>query len=146
MNLYDLTLEAEQQLATYRSPDVDEWRKQIDLVLDAAGEGCLGHDHIDNLTVGDEYLHIRTSYTVRCCECNNDYSLPIFILKAENPVQAATIFSLNSEISRVESQLRVHEAGVRSNTERLAQLKTQLEQCKLAPISESAESMDTLGL
>ena len=36
MNLYDLTVAAEQDVSTYRSADIDEWRAAIEAELAAS--------------------------------------------------------------------------------------------------------------
>lgn len=126
MNLYDLTVAAEQDVSTYRSADIDEWRAAIDPVLKAAGECAVGNDKVDDITLTKTELRIRTSYSVRCCAQTNDMSLPISIIRAENPVQAATHYRVGKELLDAKSRLAAAQRSVTEYSEKVASLEAEL--------------------
>ena len=126
MNLYDLTVAAEQDVSTYRSADIDEWRAAIDPVLKAAGECTVGNDKVDDITLSKNELRIRTSYSVRCCAQTNDMSLPISIVRSENPVQAATHYRVGKELSEAKSRLAAAQRSVTEYSEKVASLEAEL--------------------
>lgn len=126
MNLYDLTVAAEQDVSTYRSADIDEWRAAIDPVLKAAGECAVGNDKVDDITLAKNELRIRTSYSVRCCAQTNDMSLPLEIVKAENPVQAATRYRVGKELVEARNRLASAQRSVTEYSEKVALLEAEL--------------------
>lgn len=126
MNLYDLTLAAESEVSTYRSADIDEWRAAIDPVLKAAGECVVGTDKVDDISVSAKTLTIRTSYSVRCCAQNNSMSIPVAILKAENPVQAATRYRLGNELVEAKNRMAAAQRALAESTEKVALLEAEL--------------------
>jgi hypothetical protein len=93
MNLYELTQNAISQFNKYRHPNLDSWQEEIDKILSALGEST-----IDHIYFREDKLYIRTSYSVLCCSQNNTMSIPISILKSENPIQKASIFYLEKQI------------------------------------------------
>lgn len=126
MNLYDQTLAAESDVSTYRSANIDEWIAAIDPVLKAAGECAIGSDKVDGITVSAKTLTIRTSYSVRCCAQNNDMSLPISILTADNPIQAATRYRLGKELAEANTRLAAAQRALTEYTEKVANLEAEL--------------------
>jgi len=126
MNLYDLTVAAEQQVSTYCSANIDEWRDAIDPVLEAAGECTIGKDHVDDITVSEDEISIRTSYSVRCCEQSNDMSVPLSIVKAENPIQAANRYRVGNELEDARSRLAAAQRFVVEYSEKVASLTVEL--------------------
>jgi len=126
MNLYDLTLAAESEVSTYRSADIDEWRAAIDPVLKAAGECAVGSDKVDDISLSANTLTIRTSYSVRCCAQTNSMSIPVSILKAENPVQAATRFRLGNELAEAKNRMAAAQRALTEYTEKVASLEAEL--------------------
>ena len=126
MNLYDRTLAAESDVSTYRSANIDEWIAAIDPVLQAAGECAIGGDKVDDITVSAKTLAIRTSYSVRCCAQTNDMSLPISILEAENPIQAATRYRVGRELAEAKAHLATTQRALTEYTEKVASLEAEL--------------------
>ena len=126
MNLYDRTLAAESDVSTYRSANIDEWIAAIDPVLKAAGECAIGSDKVDDITVSAKKLTIRTSYSVRCCAQTNDMSLPISILEADNPIQAATRYRLGKELAEAKARLATTQRALTEYTEKVAALEAEL--------------------
>ena len=126
MNLYDLTLAAESKVSTYRSANIDEWCAAIDPVLKADGECVVGGDKVDDISVSESTLTIRTSYSVRCCAQTNDMSIPVDILKAGNPVQAATRYRISRELAEAKSRLAATQRDLAEYTERVTSLEAEL--------------------
>ena len=105
MSLYALTAQAECDFFVLRRPNVDEWIAAIDPVLLSAGECCIGNDRIDDITLGENELRITTSYSVRGCVQTNDLRLPVYILKADEPVRAAYRYRINKELGEAKREL-----------------------------------------
>jgi hypothetical protein len=105
MKLYELTQEAISQFGTYKNPNIDEWIEEIDKVLIALKEPTISSDTIEDIYFDNDNLNIRTSYSVRCCDCSSDMSIPIEILKDENPVKKATKFYLSKELSSAQNDV-----------------------------------------
>jgi hypothetical protein len=99
MNLYELTVAAEAEFSTYRHADIDDWIEAIDPVLEAYGESMMGSDKVEDITLTDDSLNIRTSYSVRCCSQSNEISIPVSILKADDPVRAAIASRAKTPVS-----------------------------------------------
>lgn len=126
MSLHDLTVAAEQEFATYRDANIDEWRAAIDPVLKAAGECVIGNDKVDDIEVSAKEIRIRASYSVRCCAQTNDMRLPAFIVKSENPVQAATRYRIDKELSVAKSRLAAAQRSVIEHSEKVTSLEAEL--------------------
>lgn len=105
MNLYEMTRAAASEVAHVRNPNLDAWRAAIDEVLIAAGDCTVGKDKIESLTVSDSMLQITTSYVLRGCEMENDISIPIEVVMAENPVKAANLFRVDNLLRDAKTEL-----------------------------------------
>lgn len=125
-NIYDLTLAAEVAVSTYRRPDIREWRDAIDMVLDAAGESCIGGDTVEAIDTSGDTLTIDTSYVSRGCPDTSTVSLPLAILKADNPVSAAQRYRLDTEIETAKAALADAQRVVSSRAAALAKLEGEL--------------------
>jgi hypothetical protein len=95
-------------------------------VLKAAGECAIGHDTVDDITVSKAMLTIRKSYSVRCCAQTDDMSLPISILKAENPIQEATRYRLSKELVEAKTSLSAAQRALTENTKKVGLLEAEL--------------------
>ena len=51
MNLYELTKDAISKVDTYKSPDIDEWKCEIDKVLEALSQVKIGRDSVDSIQI-----------------------------------------------------------------------------------------------
>lgn len=102
MTLYELTEEAINQFDYYKHPNIDEWEIKIDEVLSALHEPTIRGDKLESLYFTDDTLEIRTSYSVRCCECSNDMSVPISILQDSDPVKKANQFYWSKELEKAQ--------------------------------------------
>ena len=122
MNLYELTLDAELQVDTYKNPEIDEWRAAIDPILQAAGQPIVGIDSVDFINLNTIELSITTSYSVRCCDQTNTIRIPLNILKAANPIKAANLFRLNKLIAKAKSDILNAERTIETQTKTLETL------------------------
>ena len=113
MNLLDLTFDAAVKVDTYKNPDIEEWIAAIDPVLAALGKGCIGTDTVDDITVGEKFVHIMTSYTSMSCPDTNSIQVPTAIIEAADPVHAAKLFS-------VENRIRLTTTGIEESRKAIA--------------------------
>lgn len=126
ITLYELTVEAGKKVEQYRHPNLKAWIQAIDPVLEAAGANKVGADHVDHITVDDEGVNIQTAYTVRGCEQTQYMELPMAILKADNPVQAATQYRLEEALKDARYQLSVAEKTMLQWQERIDALMLEI--------------------
>jgi len=126
MDLYERTLAADEAVTTYRHPDIRDWIEAIDPVLAAAGEPCIGRDSVDSVNVSDGVLTITTSYSVMNCPDSSTVDLPVFILQASDPIQAAKRYKLEKAVAKAQSDLVDAQRLVASRTANLAQLEAEL--------------------
>ncbi len=131
MNLLEMTHEAINQVGTYLNPDLDNWKNEIDNILSALGENTIGGDKVENIGFyfwsNQEYLEIKTSYSVRCCEQSNEMHIPIYILESENPIKEARRYFLSKELEEAKHKVN------------LAQKELERTQTKLAEITKTYE-------
>lgn len=125
MTLYDQTLVAESEVATYRSANIDDWIAVIDPVLKAAGECTIGSDKVDDVSVSADTVTINTSYSVRCCLQTNSMRIPVSILRADNPIQAATRYRLDMEIADAKNRLASAHRTVTEYSEKVVLLEAE---------------------
>lgn len=126
MNLYDLTLDAEAKVATYRSVNIDEWIEAIDPILKAAGQCTIDRDKVDDITMSSSSLKIQTSYSVRCCAQTNDISIPMSILTADDPIRAATLYRLYNELTEAKQRMSAAQYELTKYTEKVALLEAEI--------------------
>ncbi len=136
MNLYDLTVAASNAVDYYKSPDLDEWITQIDEVLYAAGESVIGNDRVEHIRLDPVDLCIHTSYSVRCCRQTNDLTIPVFILKSDDPLRAAYEHRLTKALARANYTLEAATKQVENSVKEIEAL--QLELANLA-VSKNTE-------
>lgn len=126
MDLYELTLSAEEAVTTYRHPDIRDWIEAIDPVLAATGEPGIGRDSVDSVNVSDGVLTITTSYSVMNCPDSSTCSLPVTILQAADPIQAAKRYKLEEAVVRAKSDLGDAQRLVASRAANLEKLEAEL--------------------
>lgn len=88
---------AMEQLDTYKHPDVDEAKARIHELLVAAKLGGIDCDCLEKLSERSGNLRIETSWSARGCSNSSDYNLPSFIIDADDPVEAATLWGLDRQ-------------------------------------------------
>lgn len=113
MTLYEMTVAAESALAIYKHPNLDDWIAAIDPVLKAAGEFTIGRDTVADISISNQTLTIETHYSVRGCAQANSICIPLSVIQAENPLQAATGYRLNCELT----EARANQANARNALE-----------------------------
>jgi len=127
MTLYELTEEAINQFDYYKHPNIDEWVSKIDDVLSALHEPTIGGDKIESLYFTNDTLEIRTSYSVRCCECSNDMSVPLSILKDSDPIKKANQVYWSGELSKAEHAVSSAKSSLERAYQKLEETKQTFE-------------------
>jgi len=122
MTLLELTLDAASKVDTYKNPDIADWADAIDPVLIALGAGSIGSDTVEDITVGETYVHITTSYSVRGCDDRNTIQVPIAILEAGNPVHSAKIYRIDDRIAKTNGAIAASRKAIAYAEESLAAL------------------------
>lgn len=105
-NLYELTEDASSSLNIYKNPDIDEWKEEIDKVLKELGEAKIGYDKVENIHFDKNDIRITTSYSVRCCPCSNDMTIPLEVLLDKEPIKKAKYVYQQKELEKAEYQVK----------------------------------------
>lgn len=126
MSLYDLTVSAMAEVDTYCYADIDEWRAAIDPVLKAAGMATVMGDKVEELTLDKDDLLICTSYSVRGCHNTNHMRLPLSIIKADNPIQAAYHYELSKDLAQAKQRVSHAQSELDNASQLVALLEAKL--------------------
>jgi hypothetical protein len=87
-----------------------EFAIELDKILEALGEGQIGHDRITRTYEdGDEFV-IETAYEVRCCAMDGEHRIPLSVMNAEDPIAAAKQFVADKEEAERQEAARAEEA------------------------------------
>ena len=105
-NLYELTEDASSSLNIYKNPNIDEWKEEIDKVLEELGEATIGYDKVENIHFDKNDIRITTSYSVRCCPCSNDMTIPLEVLLDKEPIKKAKYVYQKKELEKAEYQVK----------------------------------------
>lgn len=91
--------DASSAISLYKHPNIDECRKALNEVLNAADLGGIGdYDKVEDLNEFHGKVRIDTSWSARQCENTSTYEFPAFILDAEDPIKAATKWGLEEKL------------------------------------------------
>lgn len=112
--------QAESDIDTYRHPNIAEAQSELNRVLSAAGLGSTGEDTITGITIGREYVFITTKYSVRSCEQSDSFELPIHLVDAEDPIQAALTWSIQEDVRKANNEVAEAEAALAQAKDRRA--------------------------
>lgn len=107
--LRQLLDEASSSISIYKNPNIDEAQERLNEVLEAAGLGSTGRDHIaaiDECIGMGGYFEIRTEWSARCCAQTSEYRLPTSIVDAQDPVQAARSWKHTKALREAEAEVK----------------------------------------
>lgn len=106
MNLRQLIEDTQLSVYTYKFPDTEEFRKNVNLILVASGLSSIDeHDKIESIDISDGWVSIRTSYYSRSCECSSDYKFPEYLLDEDDYVKESKLWGINREIQENHEKL-----------------------------------------
>lgn len=108
-DLVELIDQAWSNINTYKHPNVSEVQKRLHDILMAGKLGSIGeYDRIEHLSYSAGILHINTVYSLRGCVMSDSYELPMWIIEADDPIEAVKPYSKERHV--VEAQEKVNEA------------------------------------
>lgn len=107
MSLLHRIQQASKDLETYKSPNLGDIQDKLNDLLSEADIGCIAGDRLDSIDVYDDEIVIQTSYSVRGCHDNSTYTLPMSIIEAEDPFNAAKLYGWDKRINHAKA-LRDH--------------------------------------
>lgn len=122
-----MTVDVEANFPANSADALHQWIDAIDPVLAAVGQFKIGSDDIDCLYLTKDWLHITTEFYTRGCVQRNDINVPVFVLKAEDPIREATIYVLQKKLSGAKWELSIARDRVAAYTDRVANLEKDLE-------------------
>jgi hypothetical protein len=129
--LRELINEATEAIETYKHPDVSEVQGKLHDILQAAELGGINRDHLTDLDIYGDHLHIRTEWSARGCAQSSDYRIPMSIIDAEDPIKAATIYGINKRLTEAKNELSYARNSVGRGEKRVAELNAKLEAAML---------------
>lgn len=129
--LRELIKEATEAIETYKHPDVSEVQGKLHDILQAAELGGINRDHLTDLDIYSDHLHIRTEWSSRGCSQSGDYRIPTSIIDAEDPIKAATIYGINKKITSAKNELSSARNTVQRQEAYLIELNAKLEAAML---------------
>jgi hypothetical protein len=103
--LRELLEKAERDINTYRAPRIEEAHTWLHNILVAAGLPGINHNSLDHFYIGDEEVFVTSSWSVRSCADSDTYRFPIFIIDAEDPIQAARKWGLEEKLAETQIAL-----------------------------------------
>ncbi len=106
--LREIIEEASSAIDTYKHPQISEARDRLNGIIKAAGLGDIERESIDSISFHKDTVAIRTTYSVRSCQGNEEYIFPESILDAADPVAAAKRFGIQKKVD--DAQEKVDEA------------------------------------
>lgn len=114
MSFIEDTFEAAHKVSMYKNPDLADFQDKLDAILEAAGLPCTGGEHISSMQLSEDTLYITTSWSVRCCDQESEYQIPLSILEAEDPLAAARIFKTSSRVAELRELAESHKKTLAS--------------------------------
>lgn len=94
--------EAVSKVDAYKHPDLSEFKEVMTPIFEALDIGVGALDEIDDMFYNQD-LTIYTKYYCRGCECDDQFTIPMEVIEAEDPVKAAKLYTsdmaLNAAIS-----------------------------------------------
>ncbi len=127
MNIFELTVKAEVEFSINLTDGLRQWTAAIDPVLSAAGLCRIGSDEIECLYLTEDWLHITTEFFGQGCCSLNAINIPLYILKANDPIREATIYRVQQKLLEAKKELATSQTRVRVCTKRVAELEKELE-------------------
>lgn len=123
--------DASSRLGLYKNPDISELHARLGPIFKAAGKGGLVGVRITGIDLGDEDLVIDYAWSARGCSQEDIARIPAHIIDADDPLQAANRWRLETEIESTESEITTLTndlATKKAKAERLRQELAALEQ------------------
>ena len=114
----DLIMRARHDLHIYQHPNLEQFRRELDRILDALGESTIGHDHITSIDEQHGELVISTEYSLRCCAMTEQHKIPLEIINAADPIQAARQLLLDRALHELQETRRRYQQELDGMAER----------------------------
>lgn len=80
-----------------RAPNTEEARLLLNTFFEAAGLPTIENEKITAIRFSAKSLEVETYYSVRSCDMDNLYEIPISIIDAPDPLRAARHFKLRTQ-------------------------------------------------
>lgn len=98
----------------------DEARRLLEVLLPAAGLGPLDDsDQIISLEVSDTHLNVRTRSVQRSTHRDREFSVPAYLLDADDPIHAALLWEAEGRIRAARKAVEIAEEQLRAATRHL---------------------------
>lgn len=83
---------------------------ELDKILEALDEGQIGYDRITHTYEdGDEFV-IETAYELRCCAMTGEHRIPLSVMNADDPIEAAKQYIADKKEAERQEAVRAEEA------------------------------------
>lgn len=104
----------------FKHPDIDEAQQRLHELIKAAGLGGIDRDTISSLDIDSTTIRLTTEWSARGCMNSSDYELPVSILDATDPVQAAAVWGADRKIQEAQNKVKEAERNLGYAQEQLA--------------------------
>lgn len=125
MNLYELTLNAIQKVNAGKTPD-PKWIAEIDPVLEAYGQLCIGRNRVYDAVLSGDKLYISMVWTRSGFLQTANIELPVSVLQSVNPPRRAKIERKDLELRLATERLRAAERDVAKYSSEVEVLRNEL--------------------
>lgn len=115
--------DAQRQLSTYRHPNVSDVSERLSAILQILSRGSLEYDRVDSISEEDGNLVIGTTYSLRGCTNNGEYEIPIEIIDADDPLDAARRWVKQQALNETEQSLKQTKAELDGLPQRAIRLQ-----------------------
>jgi len=112
MSLRDEIETAAVALDRYKTPDVSEIKDKLDALLVAGKLGSIQHDRLESLSVYENHLNIVTNYSVRGCFQCAEYTLPMSVITADDPLDAVKVWAKAQRVEAAKNEVRAAERNL----------------------------------
>lgn len=123
LTLRELIDDAESRIAVYRNPNLDDVHAELEKLFIAAKIGSIAHDKITRLSIIGDELFIQTGWSARGCYDTTDYTIPMSIIDAPDPVRAAALWGSIDRLLTARQSVRVAEQALSDRRMQLAELE-----------------------
>lgn len=127
MPLRELIAKTQDDLNTYKNPDVSVITERLHEILKAGKLGGIIHDKLISLYFAHGSLHIRTEYAVRSCTNTAYFEFPEFVVDADNPERVVAIWACTQAINKMHRDIESTENKLEGLRRDLARLQKELD-------------------
>ncbi len=134
MPLRELIAKTQDDLNTYKNPDVSVITERLHDILKAGKLGGIIHDKLISLYFANGSLHIRTEYSVRSCMNSAYFEFPEFVVDAADPEYSVAVWAWTQAINKTYRDIESTENKLEGLRADLAKLQKEFDEMQARSI------------